>query len=102
MTKKKKRYTAEEKVIILKRHLVDRIAVSDLCDDYHISPTIFYRWQKQFFEKGAMALETTYKSKEAMKDRRIKELTQKIQNKNEVVSELMEAHLRLKKSLGEI
>ena len=41
-------------------------------------------------------------SKEAMKDRRIKELNQKLQNKNEVVSELMEAHLRLKKSLGEI
>lgn len=102
MTKKKKRYTAEQKVIILKRHLVDRIAVSDLCDEYHISPTIFYRWQKLFFEKGAMALETKYKSKEAKKDRHIKELTQKLQNKNEVVSELMEAHLRLKKSLGEI
>jgi transposase-like protein len=102
MTKKKKRYSAEQKVIILKRHLVDRIAVSDLCDEYYISPTIFYRWQKQFFEKGAIALETNYKNKEAKKDRHIKELTQKIQNKNEVVSELMEAHLRLKKSLGEI
>ena len=34
MTKKKKRYTTEQKVIILKRHLVDRIAVSDLCDEY--------------------------------------------------------------------
>ena len=61
MTKKQKRYTAEQKVIILKRHLVDRVAVSDLCDEYHISPTIFYRWQKQFFEKGAMALETKLK-----------------------------------------
>ena len=49
-----------------------------------------------------MALETKHKSKEAQKDRHIKELTQKLQNKNEVVSELMEAHLRLKKSLGEI
>jgi transposase-like protein len=81
MTKKKKRYSAEQKVIILKRHLVDRIAVSDLCDEYHISPTIFYRWQKQFFEKGAIALETNYKNKEAKKDRHIKELTQKIQKK---------------------
>ncbi len=102
MTKKKKRYTAEQKVVILKRHLVDRIAVSDLCDEYHISPAKFYRWQKQFFEKGARALETKHKSQDAMKDRCIKELNQKLQNKNEVVSELMEAHLRLKKSLGEI
>lgn len=102
MTKKQKRYTAEQKVIILKRHLVDRVSVSDLCDEYHISPTIFYRWQKQFFEKGALALETKHKIKEAKKDLHIQELTQKLQNKNEVVSELMEAHLRLKKSLGAI
>jgi transposase-like protein len=102
MKKKKKRYTAEEKVIILKRHLVDRVPVSDLSDEYGISPTIFYRWQKNFFEKGSIALESNIKSKEAKKDRRIKELTLKLQNKNEVVSELMEAHLRLKKNLGEI
>ena len=49
-----------------------------------------------------MALETKHKSKEAKKDCHIKELTQKLQNKHEVVSELMEAHLRFKKSLGEI
>jgi len=102
MKKKKNRYSAEDKVQILKRHLVDHIAVSDLCDQYNISPTIFYRWQKQFFEKGAVALEPQYKSKKDAKERRIKELEAKLQNKNEVVSELMEAHLRLKKSLGEI
>ena len=32
MRKKRKQYTAEEKVRILRRHLVDRVAVSDLCD----------------------------------------------------------------------
>ena len=102
MKKKKRRYTAEEKVRILKRHLVDHIAVSDLCDQYSISPTIFYRWQKQFFEKGAVALEPQSRNKRDAKDRRINELEAKLQNKNEVVSELMEAHLRLKKNLGEI
>jgi len=42
MRKKRYNYTPEEKVFILKRHLVDRVAVSDLCDEYQLQPKIFY------------------------------------------------------------
>jgi len=35
--------------------LVERVAVSDLCDEYQLQPTTFYLWQKQFFENGAAA-----------------------------------------------
>ena len=54
MRKKRHAYTPEEKVHILKRHLIDRVAISDLCDEYHLQPALFYSWQKQFFEKGAL------------------------------------------------
>ena len=57
MRKKRHNYTSQEKVAILKRHLIDRVPVSDLCDKYHLQPTVFYRWQKDFFENGAAALE---------------------------------------------
>jgi transposase len=56
MRKKRKNYTAQERVLILKRYLVDRVAVSDLCDEYNQQPTVFYR-QKEFFENGASAFE---------------------------------------------
>ena len=46
MKKKRYNYTPDEKVTILKRHLVDKIPVSDICDQYHLQPTVFYRWQK--------------------------------------------------------
>lgn len=49
MRKQRKNYTFQEKVFILKRHLVDRVPVSDLCDEYHLQPAVFYRWQKEFF-----------------------------------------------------
>ena len=52
MKKKRKQYTAQEKVSILKRHLVDNIAVSDLCDEHDLHPNVFYRWQGQFFKGG--------------------------------------------------
>ncbi len=100
MRKTRKNYTAQEKVFILKRHLVDRIAVSDLCDEYNLQPTVFYRWQKEFFENGATAFEKTGASSKKAEQKRIEQLEAKIQTKNEVLSELMEEHIQLKKDLG--
>jgi len=57
MKRKRKNYQPEEKVAILKRHLVDKVPVSDLCDEYTLHPTVFYRWLKEFFEHGAAAFE---------------------------------------------
>jgi transposase-like protein len=57
MRKQRKNYSGQEKVIILKRHLVDHLLVSDLCDEYNLQPTVFYRWQREFFENGAAAFE---------------------------------------------
>ena len=102
MRKKRHNYTSEEKVLIIKRHLVDQIPVSDLCDQYDLQPTVFYRWQKEFFEHGAVAFEKKKSRKADKKERRIKDLEAKLQTKNEVLSELMEEHVKLKKSLGEL
>ena len=49
MTRKRKNYTPEEKVAILRRHLVEKVPVSDLCDELGLNPTVFYGWQKQEF-----------------------------------------------------
>lgn len=102
MKKKRYNYQAEEKVTILKQHLVDRIPVSDLCDQYHLQPTVFYRWQKEFFENGATAFDKVRKSTKDRQSMKIKSLEQKVHLKNEVISELMEEHVKLKKNLGEI
>ena len=102
MVKRRNRYSPDEKVSILKRHLIDKVPVSDLCDQHGLSPTVFYRWQKQFFENGSMTFAKKRKGKENRQEHRIRELEKKLTAKNEVVSELMEAHLKLKKNLGEI
>ena len=102
MRKKRHNYTPEEKVRILKRHLIDRVPISDLCDEYQLQPKVFYDWQKQFFENGTAAFtrdQTREKSAEAI---RIKQLEDKLQRKHEVLSELMEEHINLKKELGEL
>ncbi len=50
--KTRKRFTAQEKVAILRLQLRDHIPISDLCDQHGIHPTMFYRWSKEFFENG--------------------------------------------------
>lgn len=102
MKKRRHNYTPAEKVTIIKRHLVDKIPVSNLCDQYNLQPTVFYRWQKEFFEHGSAAFDKPKSRKEAKQERRIKELEKKLQTKNEVLSELMEEHVKLKKNLGEL
>ena len=102
MKKKRHNYTPEEKVTILKRHLVDKIPVSDICDQYNLQPTVFYRWQKEFFENGAAAFNKPKSRQEKMRAKKMQALEKKLQTKNEVLSELMEEHIKLKKSLGEL
>jgi transposase-like protein len=57
MKKQRKHYTPEEKVAILRRHLLEQVPISELCDKQGLQPTVFYRWQKEFFENGAAAFQ---------------------------------------------
>jgi len=100
--KKRRNFTSQEKVRILRRHLIDGVSVSDLCDELGLQPTVFYRWQKEFFERGAAAFERPGNGKERKDQRRIDALEAKIRRKDEVLAQLMEEHVALKKSLGEI
>ena len=102
MRKSRKQYTSAEKVAILRRHLIERVPVSDLCDQHQIQPSMFYNWQKQFFENGAAAFESPRSAPKRQEERTIAALRDKLQRKTEVVAELMEEHVKLKKVLGEL
>lgn len=104
--KRRRHFTGQEKVAILRRHLVDHVPVSDLCEEHGIHPTLFYRWQKDWFEQGALVFDAPKgrarngRSQDAAAQR-IAALEAKLRRKDEVLSELMEEHVALKKSLGE-
>ena len=102
-SKQRRHFEGAEKVAILKRHLVDKVPISNLADELDLQPTQIYDWLKKFFENGHTAFDNGRKSKaeEDAKDRKIEQLEAKVARKNEVMAELMEAHTELKKSLGE-
>jgi len=59
MSNKRKKYSAQEKVGLLRLHLIEKEPVSDICDRHGLNPNVFYRWQKVFFENGAAAFNQT-------------------------------------------
>ena len=102
MKKSRKHYTPAEKVAILRRHLLEQEPISKLCDEFGLQPTVFYRWQKEFFENGGAAFQAKVRSDHQAEQERIEYLEKKIQRKDEVLAELMGEHIALKKSLGEL
>jgi transposase-like protein len=100
--KQRKNYSAEEKVAILKLHLLEQKPISDICDQYNLQPTVFYRWQKEFFENAPLAFKKNKDKTTRRFEKKIKDLEDKLSRKNEVLSELMEEHIALKKNIGDL
>ena len=112
MSRERKTLAGPEKLAILRRYLVEKTPISDLCDQHGLQPSQIYYWQAQLFEHGASVFERKpgrQASAETAKDRKIEQLESaiaqkelKLAQKNEVISELMEANVREKKLNGEL
>ena len=105
MPRQRRHFSSEQKVAFLRLHLLEKKPVSDICEEHHRSVNLFYLWQKQFFENGTAAFDNSgkrHQADETAKERQIAALEAKLQRKHEVLSELMEEHVQLKKELGEL
>ena len=105
MENKRPRFSAEEKVRLLRLYLVEKRSISDICNETGINPNTFYNWQQQFFENASAAFE---KASKGHRDNHVNKLEQqsvrlkeKLTQKDEVIAEIMASHVELKKSLGE-
>lgn len=104
MDRQRRHFTPEQKVALLRLHLLAKKPVSDICQENNIAVNLFYLWQKQFFENGTAAFEKASKPRKALenvKDHKIAALQEKLQRKNEALAELMEEYVQLKKEFGE-
>ncbi len=103
MPRLRRHFTPDQKVALLRLHLLEKKPVSDICQEHNLGVTLFYLWQKQFFENGTAAFDRPGKRRKDgadPKDRQIAALQEKLQRKNEVLAELMEEYVQLKKARG--
>ncbi len=102
MSKKRKQYQPEDKIVILRKHLLEEVPVSEVCEEYEIQPSVFYRWQKTLFEQGSQVFQSRPDKKVSQQQQQIKQMQQKLRKKDEVLAEVMEEYVSLKKSSGGI
>ncbi len=102
MNNERRHVGPHERIVALKRHLLEGVPVSTICDELGIAPTLFYRWQKELFENGHTLFENgrVAKAVDNAKDEKIHKLEAKLLKKNEVMAELMEALTEEKKRNG--
>ena len=84
----------------MRKHLLEGVPVSEVCEEHGLLPTVFYRWQKQFFEQGAVVFQRGQDAEATRLKREVGRLEDKVAKKNEVLGELMEEYVALKKELG--
>jgi transposase len=106
MSKQPRRhFSAEQKAAIVRRHLVDKVPVSDLCDEYKIQPSMLYTWQKAILEHAARAFDATAErgrsGREAELAKRVEQLEAKLARKDSIIAEISGEYVALKKELGE-
>ena len=103
----RRQFASEDKAEAVKRHLVGGEAVSAICEDLGVAPNQFYRWQKELFDHAAAAFEVKGRGRrpdgKARKlEKRVESLEAKLAHKDNVIAEITEDYVRLKKSLDEV
>lgn len=105
-TRKKKRkrrhYTPEQKAALLQRHVLEKVPVSEICNEEKLQPSVFYGWLKTLCANAPIALVPPRGSSPEKKlQQRVDALEEKLQKKDGVIAEVTEEFVRLKKELGE-
>jgi len=90
----RRNFTGAEKLAILRQHLIEKTSISDVCQNAGIQPTLFYYWQKKLFEDGVAVFESRAANgrQQAAGEQKIQALEARVQQKNEVLAELMGEH----------
>lgn len=104
----RRQFSSSEKAAILKRHLMGGEAVSAICEELDLAPNLFYRWQKELFDHADAAFEVKGRGRSRSDqvvsrklERENEKLRAKLTRKDNIIAEVTEDYVKLKKTLGE-
>src|SRR4051812_42946782 len=98
--KTRRQFSPEEKVRLLRLHLLEGKPVSEICERAGVHPTLFYQWQRTFFENGAAAFSPPRTSTSGS-EKKIEAREEKLKRKEKVIAKIMQVFTKKKKELGE-
>lgn len=105
MTKKRNHRSADEKAALLRRHFVDKVPVSTICAENNLQPSVFYGWQRDLFARASHVLGNATpgrtSSREQELEKRLAAAEARLAKKDQVIAEISQEYVSLKKELGE-
>jgi transposase len=105
MSHTRRRFTAEVKAQVVRRHLTGKEPVSKLAEEFGVQPSQIHGWVNLVLAQAEKAFERSAgngHTEQAALTSKVEQLRMKLVQKNEVIAELMEANLLAKKELGEL
>jgi transposase len=108
MSRSRRHFSDEVKAGVVRRHLAEKVPISELAAELEVQPSLIHLWIKQVLDQAEKAFQRSkgevkrQKAVEDLKARRIAQLEAKLAQKNEVISELMEENVKAKKANGEL
>ncbi|MDX1969292.1 MAG: transposase [Planctomycetaceae bacterium] len=105
MSRERRRFTAESKAQIVRRHLAGKEPVSKLAEEFGVQPSQIHGWVNLVLSQAEQAFERSAghgRSEQVALAARVEQLQSKIVQKNEVIAELMEENVKAKKEAGEL
>lgn len=103
MTRKRRSFTAAQKAEAVRKHLKDRVPVSQIADEMNVQPTMVHSWINAVLSQAEQSFQSprAAKADASRHEAQIQHLREKLDAKNEVIAELMEENIRSKKENGE-
>ena len=95
-----RRWTAEEKAEIVRRHLQEGMSIANLAEETGAAPGQIYRWCKEGLEGLEGVFLRSNRRERRAADKALATRETRIRQLQEVVTELSEEVLRLKKTNG--
>jgi transposase-like protein len=93
------------KAEVLRKLLQDKVPLSTLCAEYDLQPTLVYTWLNALYDnlEAAVDLKAGPKAsrREGELEQRVKYLEARVAKKDEVIAEISQEYVQLKKELGE-
>jgi transposase len=105
MRQSRRHFSVSQKAQIVRRHISGKELVSNLADEFGLQPSQIHTWVKQVLDQAERALERPAgrpPRTERLQAKLVERLQSKLVKKNEVIAELMQEHVQLKKELGEL
>lgn len=108
MSRTRRMFDSSKKAEIVRRHLKDGVPVSQLAQELDVQPSQIHQWinmaltqLETTFERSSKKPKRSAKSVERFQAKKIQQLEDKLNLKNEVIAELMEENIKAKKLNGD-